>query len=110
MNMQQIMKQAQAMQKKMLEAQEKVKDLVVDASAGGDMVKLQMNGEGKVIKLEIDKSTLDADNLADDIEVLEDLLVTAFNNARKKLDAESEGEMGDVAGSMGMPAGFKMPF
>lgn len=106
MNIQQIMKQAQAMQKKMEQAQEKLAAAEFEGKAGGDMVKVIVNGKGDVVKLSLDKNIVDPD----DVEVLEDLIVAAFNDAKKKADAEASSAMSGVAGGMGLPPGMKLPF
>ncbi len=105
-NMQQIFQQAQAMQKKMQEAQEKLDEIIVDGSAGGNMVKVQMTCKGEVKSLKIDPSLVDAE----EIEVLEDLVVAAINDAKAKAQQKTEDEMSGVTGGLGLPGGMKLPF
>ena len=100
------MKQAQAMQKKMNEAQEKIGQIKVEGQAGGDMVKVTMNGKGEAVKIAIDPKIIDPN----DPEMLEDLVIAALNDAKKKSDAAAADEMGKVAGGMGLPPGLKLPF
>ncbi len=106
MNINQMMKQAQAMQKKMAEAQEKLAEIEVAGAAGGGMVNVTMTVAGKVTGIKIDPAVVDAD----DTEMLEDLLVAALNNARDQADARSQEEMGKLTGGLGLPPGIKMPF
>lgn len=106
MDMQQIMKQVQSMQKKITEAQEEQSNKEFEGSAGGDMVKATINGKGEFLKLKIDPSMV----VAEDVETLEDLVIAAFNNAKVQSDSESSNALSDMAGKMGLPPGFKMPF
>ena len=106
MNIQQLMKQAQAMQKKMAEEQEKIANTEFEGAAGGGMVKVTITGKGELKNLKIDPTLIDPD----DPEVLEDLIVAAFNNAKKEADEATNSAMSDMAGGMGLPPGFKMPF
>ncbi len=106
MNMQQLMKQAQAMQKKVTEAQEKLAQTEYEGVSGGGLLKVVINGKGEVRKLKIDPSLIDPS----DPEVLEDLIVAAFNNAKKEADDEANGAMSGALGGMGLPPGFKLPF
>lgn len=106
MNIQQMMKQAQAMQKKMAEAQEKLADAEFEGKSGGDMLKIVISGKGDVKSVKIDPSLIDPE----DPEMLEDLIVAAFNNAKKAADEESSGAMNDMMGGLKLPPGFKMPF
>lgn len=106
MNIQQLMKQAQTMQKKLAEEQEKLAEKEFIGSAGGNMVTVTINGKGSLLKLKIDPSLIDPE----DPEVLEDLIIAAFNNAKKDADESSESAMAGLTGGMGLPPGFKMPF
>ena len=106
MNIQQMMKQAQTMQKKMAEAQEQLASKEFEGKAGGDMLKVIITGKGDVKSIKIDPSLIDPE----DPEMLEDLLVAAFNNAKKAVDEESSGAMNDMMGGLKLPPGFKMPF
>lgn len=104
MDIQGLMRQAQQMQKKMQEAQEALADKIFEGEAGGGMVKAQVSGDGIAKKFEIDPSLLEEDEK----EILEDLLVAAFNNAKKKADEESADTMKGATGGMPLPPGFKM--
>jgi hypothetical protein len=104
--MNQLMKQAQAMQKKMIEHHEKKASQEYTGSSGGGMVNFTMNGKGEALKLKIDPSIVDKN----EVDVLEDLILAAFNDAKKKMDSSSEDEMSGMLGGLGLPPGFKLPF
>ena len=106
MNIQQLMKQAQQVQKKVAEAQEKLAAAEYEGTSGGGLIKVTVTGKGELKKLKIDPSLIDPS----DPEVLEDLIVAAFNNAKKDADEAANGAMTGAMGGMGLPPGFKMPF
>lgn len=101
-----MFKQAQQMQAKVAEAQEKVKLLQVTGSSGGGKVSVSLKGSGEVDQLSISPDVVSAQ----DVELLEDLIIAAFNEAKKKLDDESNTLMNAAMGNMKLPAGLKMPF
>ena len=105
MNIQGIMKQAQMMQKKMEEEQAKLAQEEIEVSSGGGMVKVVLNGKFDMKKLNIDKSLIDAD----ESEVLEDLIVAAYNDAKNKVDAKMQDSMSAMTGGMNL-GGLKLPF
>src|SRR5438874_13208520 len=96
-NMQTMMKQAQQMQQKL---QEQVAAIRVEASAGGGMVSVKMDGHKNVLGVKIDPE------VAGDIEMLQDLVLAACNEAVKKVDEESQKKMGGMLGGMGLPPGL----
>ncbi len=102
----QMMKQAQAMQAKMGEIQAKLEQIELTGTAGGGMISVTLSGKGDMRRVKIDKSLVDPD----DVEVLEDLIVAAFNDARAKIEAHVAEEMAKVTGGLKLPPGFKMPF
>lgn len=102
-----MMKQAQQMQQRMQEAQEEIARLEVTGEAGAGMVKVTMLGNHNVKRVEIEPSLL-ADE--DDRDMLEDLVAAATNDAVRRVEEASKEKMSSVAGSMGLPPGFKMPF
>ena len=106
MNLQKMMQQAQQMQSKMTELQARLEAEETDGSAGGGMVGVRVNGKGNLLKASIDESLLKPDEK----EVLEDLLVAAYNDARAKVDAAFSEEMKRMTGGMGLPPGLKLPF
>ena len=101
-NFNDIMKKAQEMQSKMNDMQEKLENVEIDGASGGGMVKVTINGKGNMKKINFDDSVI----TPDDKEMLEDLTVAAFNDAKEKLEKKLEKEMQDELGSMGLPAGF----
>ena len=105
MNMQGLMKQAQMMQKKMEEAQKKLAESEVTGSSGGGMVKVTLNGKFEAKKVEIDKSLVNPE----ETDILEDLLLAAFNDAQGKVDAMMSDGMKDITGGLNL-GGLKLPF
>ncbi len=105
LNIQGIMKQAQAMQKKMEDMQNQLAQQEVEGSSGGGMVKVTLNGKLEMKKLEIDKSLV----VADEADILEDLIVAAHNDAKNKVEAMMSDSMKNVTGGMNIP-GLKLPF
>jgi DNA-binding YbaB/EbfC family protein len=105
-NLGQLMKQAQAMQDKMAEMQAGLEAVEMTGIAGGGTVQLTLNGKGDLKKIAIDKTLLDPE----EVEVLEDLLVAAFNDARRKVSAYAEQEMQKLTGGLQLPGGLKLPF
>ena len=99
-----LMRQAQEMQKKMQKAQEELANKEYQGSAGGDMVKVIVSGDQTVKKIDIDPSLLNHSEK----EVLEDLLIAAINNAKKKVEEDSANSLKALTGGMGLPAGFKI--
>lgn len=99
-----LMRQAQEMQKKMQEAQEKLSNTDFEGNSGGGLVKVIVNGSGIAKKIEIDPSLIKSDEK----DILEDLVVAAFNDAKKKSDASSSDSMGSVTSGMNLPEGFKI--
>ena len=107
MGMGDIMKQAQKMQEKMQKIQDELADLQVEASSGGGMVTVVANGKQEIIEVRIDKQVVDPE----DVEMLEDLVVAAVNQAMEKAQELANNEMGKAAGGMlgNLPGGFKIP-
>ncbi len=99
-----LMKQAQQMQEKMKQAQEELASMEVIGQAAGGMVKVTTNGKHVVKRVQID------DGVMDDREMLEDLLVTALNDAHAQAEKASETRMSGATAGMPMPPGFKLPF
>lgn len=101
-----LMKSMQAMQLKVAETQKKMETLTADGQSGGGLVKLSLQGENKLSSISIDPSLM----VADEVEILEDLIKAAFEDARKKLDENRKGMEKDLMGGLNLPPGFKMPF
>lgn len=106
MNLQKMMQQAQAMQKKIETLKEEAAAQEYTASAGAGAVEVTVTGAGEARKVTVDPSLLSVDEK----EVLEDLLVAAFNNAKKNADDATGDAMQNAMGGLGLPAGFKLPF
>ena len=96
-NMNQILKQAQKMQEDMMAAQESLKDEVVDASAGGGMVKVQVTGDLVVKAITIDPQAVDPD----DVELLQDMVLAAINEGMRAAQELAADKMGSIAGGLG---------
>jgi DNA-binding YbaB/EbfC family protein len=105
-NIGQIMKQAQQMQTKMAELQEQLAGVEVSGSAGGGMVQVTMSGKGELRGVKIDPSLANPD----DIEVLEDLIMAAANDAKSKVEARVQEEMQKLTGGLQLPPGMQLPF
>ena len=105
-NIGQLMKQAQAMQEKMAEMQAQLEAVEMTGVAGGGTVQLTLNGKGDLKKVAIDKALVDPE----EVEVLEDLIVAAFNDAKRKVSAYAEQEMQKLTGGLQLPGGLKLPF
>jgi hypothetical protein len=96
-NMQSMMKQAQAMQEKL---QQDIAAIRTEASAGGGMVTVKMDGQKNCLGVTIDPEA------ASDVEMLQDMVMAAFNEAVKKVEAESQKKMSGMLGGMGLPPGL----
>lgn len=101
-----MMQQAQAMQKKMEEMQQKLAETEIIGKSGGGMVQVTMNGKGEAKKIVIDPKLVDPN----DKEVLEDLIIAAINDAKTHNEIKMSEEMGKLTGGLGLPAGMKLPF
>jgi DNA-binding YbaB/EbfC family protein len=100
-NFNQLMKQAQQMQAKLLEAQNKMNELEIEGTSGGGMVTITINGKSDMKKVFIDPKLL----VPDEMEIICDLIVAAFNDAKSKLETKMSEEMGGL-----LPGGMKLPF
>ena len=96
-NMQQMMRQAQQMQEKL---QQEIAQLKVDATAGGGMVAVKMDGQKNLLSIKIDPE------VAGDVEMLQDMILAACNEAVKQVDAQIQQKMGGMLGGMGLPPGL----
>ncbi len=96
-NMQQMLKQVQKMQQEMMQAQETLKDEVVDASAGGGMVKVQVTGELHVKSIQIDREAVDPD----DVELLQDMVLAAVNEGLRAAQELASSKLGGITGGLG---------
>jgi DNA-binding YbaB/EbfC family protein len=105
-NLGQMMKQAQEMQSKVAKMQEDLAHAEVSGAAGGGMVQVTMNGKGELRGVKIDPALV----VPDEVEILEDLIVAAANEAKAKVEALVQEEMQKITGGLNLPAGMKLPF
>ena len=101
-----LMKQASQMQAKMQEMQAKLEALEIEGTAGAGMVTLTLNGKGELKRLKIDPKLADPAEM----EMLEDLLIAAHAEAKRKIEATTNDEMQKVTGGLSLPGGMKLPF
>lgn len=99
------MRQAQQMQEKMQAIQEKLAVKEVEGKAGGGLVKLVVSGKGDLKKIDISPELL----APAEKDVLQDLIVAAFSDAKNKIEGDFNDEMSGIADEMGLPPGFKIP-
>ncbi len=96
MNIKKMLKQAQEMQKKL---QQEVEEMTVESSAGGGMVNVTMRGNKELLSVEIDPEAVDPE----DVEMLQDLIMAAVNEASRKVDEAVQEQMGNMTGGLGFP-------
>lgn len=101
-NMNKMMKQVQQMQKQMAEAQEALGQETVEAAAGGGMVRVVMTGHGEIVSVEILREAVDPD----DVEMLQDLVLSAVREGQDRARALAEERLGAITGGMGLPGGL----
>lgn len=101
-NMGNMMKQVQKMQKKMAETQAELEKKEVEATAGGGAISVRANGKKEILEVNIDKEVVDPD----DVEMLQDLIIAATNEALRKADEMVSSEMGKLTGGMNIPGLF----
>ena len=101
-NMQQMMKQAKMMQKKMLEVQEELKNMEFEASAGGGAVRVKVNGDQEVLQIKLDAGMIDEG----DLDMVEDMVMVAVNDALKQSKDEAKNRMAGLTGGMSIPGLF----
>jgi hypothetical protein len=100
--MQDLIKQAKKMQQDLAKAQEELANKIVEGSAGGGMVKVEMNGKNQIVSLKIDKEVVDPE----DVEMLEDLIIAAINEAQEKITQTSQDELSKLTGGINIPGMF----
>lgn len=106
MNIANMMKQAKEMQAKMEKMQADLDQMIAEGVAGGGMVTIKVSGKGEMKGISISPECM----AEDDREMLEDLIVAAYNDAKAKIDKKSAEEMQKVTGGLNLPAGMKLPF
>ena len=100
-----MLSKAKAMQDKMKEAQEKIKKIEVEGEAGGSLVKVLLTGD-----YELKSIIISEEAKKEDQEIVNDLIVAAYNNAKENLKKKSAEELSKVTGGLNLPADFKLPF
>lgn len=105
LNIQGLMKQAQTIQKKMQEEQEKLASKEVSGTAANGLISITLNGKSEMKKIKLDKSLV----TADDVEMLEDLILVAYNDAQTKVESLKDECMKNAAGGLNL-GGLKLPF
>lgn len=105
-NLDEIMAMAQNVQAELEKAQASLDTVEVEGQSGGGLVKVKASAKGRIIGLSIDDSLMKPE----DKQMLEDLVVAAFNDARAKADAASGAEMSKMTAGIPLPPGFKLPF
>ena len=105
-NLEDIMAMAQNVQEELTKAQANLDTIEVQGASGGGLVKVTASAKGRIIGIDIDESLIQPSEK----NMLEDLVVAAFNDARAKADAASSTEMGKLTSGLPLPPGFKLPF
>ncbi len=105
-NLDDIMAMAQNVQSELTKAQANLDTIEVDGQSGGGLVKVRASAKGRILGVDIDDSLLQPSEK----QMLEDLIVAAFNDARAKADAASSTEMAKLTSGLPLPPGFKLPF
>ena len=101
-----MMKQAQKMQSKMTDMQENLQNIEIIGESAAGMCKVIWNGKGEAKSLKIDAALV----TPEDINVLEDLILAAFNDAKAKVEVKMQEKMSELTGGIPLPEGFKLPF
>ncbi|RPG06457.1 MAG: YbaB/EbfC family nucleoid-associated protein [Candidatus Pelagibacterales bacterium] len=100
-----IIEQAKNLQSKMKESQEKIKQIQVEGVSGGGAIKIILNGDGEIVKINISPTII-----KEDISIIEDLIMAAHNNAKLTLKSKTSEELSSMTGGVNLPEGFKWPF
>jgi DNA-binding YbaB/EbfC family protein len=102
----QMLQQAQKLQKQMDDMQKQLDSAEVEGGAGGGMISVTVTGKGDLKKIKIDPSLLDPA----EVEMLEDLIIAAVHDAKSKADSQASAEMSKLTGGLSLPGGMKLPF
>jgi DNA-binding YbaB/EbfC family protein len=105
-NLTQMLQQAQQMQSKVAEMQQRLQEVEVTGVSGGGMLEARMNGKGELLRLKIDPALVDPN----EVEVLEDLVTAAVNDGKAKAEALAREEMQKLTGGLELPPGMSLPF
>ena len=106
MDFSEIMKQASKIQDQMKSAKEELKNIETEGTSGGGLVKVTINGDHELKKIDIDPSIL----VASEKEIIEDLIIAAFTDAKSKINGEIAKKMKDITGGLPIPPGFNIGF
>lgn len=106
MDLNEIMQQAAGLQAKMKAMQEKIAEMEAEGVAGAGMVKVALNGKGYAKRVSIDRALMKPD----DVEIVEDLVAAAINDAKSKLETQAAEEMKSLTAGLPLPPGMKLPF
>ena len=106
MDFSEIMKQARKIQDQMKSAKEELKNIETEGTSGGGLVKVTINGDHELKKIDIDPSIL----VASEKEIIEDLIIAAFTDAKSKINSEIAKKMKDITGGLPIPPGFNIGF
>ena len=106
MDFSEIMKQASKIQDQMKSAKEELKNIETEGTSGGGLVKVTINGDHELNKIDIDPSIL----VASEKEIIEDLIIAAFTDAKSKINSEIAKKMNDIPGGLPIPPGFNIGF
>jgi hypothetical protein len=101
-----MLKEAQKLQQRMLEMQQRLAEVEMSGQSGGGLVTVTLSGKGEMRRIKIDRSLVDPA----EVEVLEDLIVAATNDAKAKIEAHLAAEMQKMTGGLPLPPGMKLPF
>lgn len=101
-----LMKQAQEMQERMQEMQAKLETMEIEGSSGAGMVSVVLNGKGELRRVVLDPKIVDPG----DVEMLQDLIIAAHADAKRKVEAQSQAEMQKITAGLPIPPGMKLPF
>lgn len=105
-NLSSMLKEAQKLQQRMGEMQQRLEEVEVSGAAGGGLITVTLSGKGHMKKIKIDPALV----VPGETEMLEDLIVAATNDAKAKLEGQMQDEMGKLTGGLPLPPGFKLPF
>jgi DNA-binding YbaB/EbfC family protein len=100
-----MLTKAKAMQEKMKEAQEQIKKIEVEGEAGGNLVKVVLTGNYDIKSISISEAAK-----KENLEIINDLIIAAYNNAKENLKKKSADELSKVTGGLNLPLDFKLPF
>ncbi len=104
-NFSDMLSKAKAMQDKMKEVQDQIKKIEVEGKAGGNLVTVVLTGDYEIKKIEINEETK-----KENLEIINDLIIAAYNNAKDNLKKKSAEELAKVTGGLNLPPDFKLPF